>query len=294
MKKTLIIGKRSFLGKHYIAYAKEVGKPILITDNKDSSDPWFLDLRNPSFKNFPMDNEEIDYCIIAAAMTNIGICERNPSESYACNVSGPLELATQLRKKNITPIFFSSDYVFDGIHGKYEENSPLTPITEYGRQKAELEKSIPEVCGEEYLILRLSKLYGTSRGDKSLFDEMLQLLEKNKKIRAAFDQCFCPIHVNDVIHILIHLQEHQKRGLYNICGDISYSRYELAKIVVQKGNYPIDAIEKISLDDLAENFLRPKCTTMSSKKVLQETNISLTSVEEAINLLLLNNDCSKN
>lgn len=286
MKKTLLIGKRSFFGKHYITQANEANRLVIATDYKDPSDPWFLDLTNPILANLPIEEEEIGDCIIAAAETNIGFCERNPSESYACNVSGPLELALQLRKKNITPIFFSSDYVFDGIQGEYEEDSPLAPTTEYGRQKAELEKSIPEVCGSNYLILRLSKLYGRVRGDKSLFDEMLQLLDEKKKIRAAYDQCFCPIDVNDAVRILFYLQEHQKRGLYNICGDIAYSRYELAKIVVQKAKYPIDVIEKISLDDLNENFLRPKCTTMSSKKVLQETNISLTPIEEGIDTLL--------
>jgi len=286
MKKTLVIGKRSFLGNHYIKHAKDANRLVLTTDNKDPSDPWFLDLRNPSIDNFPVNEEEIDYCIIAAAKTNISYCERNPTESYACNVSGPLELAIQLRKKNITPIFFSSDYVFDGIHGEYEEDSPLNPITEYGRQKAELEKLIPEICGKDYLILRLSKLYGTTKGDKSLLDEMLQLLSENKKIRAAYDQCFCPININDVIRILFYLQAYQKRGLYNICGDIPYSRYELAKIVVQKAKSSIDEIEKISLEDLRENFPRPKCTTMSPKKVLQETNISLTPIEEGIATLL--------
>ena len=73
-----------------------------------------------------------------------------------------------------------SQRVLKTLAEAYPDDAPddamTTPLNEYGRQKAEVERLLPEVCQGNCLILRLGKVYGTTPGDGSLLDEMATLL----------------------------------------------------------------------------------------------------------------------
>ena len=74
--------------------------------------------------------------LILVAVTKIDTCEEEKAMTRRVNVDGTLELIRQLVNEGIKPVFFSSDYVFDGDTGGYLDESPLNPINEYGHQKS--------------------------------------------------------------------------------------------------------------------------------------------------------------
>src|SRR3990167_3100968 len=145
--KTLVIGAQGFLGRHFLQAYRATDPTIIGTSRKE------LDLASPNLD--ALDLTGYTHALIAAAVTSIARCEKEKEATYQCNVTGTLELIRQLHQKNIVPIAFSSDYVFDGIAGDYTEDSPIHPLNEYGRQKAQLEKGIREICGGNYLLIRL-------------------------------------------------------------------------------------------------------------------------------------------
>lgn len=237
----IIIGSDGFIGRHFAR-----AFPDAFSVNRT-----MLDLLNPKI-TFPV--EGYRYALIAAGISNPAGCELEPEKSYACNVTGTLALGKELRKRGVIPIFCSSDYVFD-------ERLAIMPLNAYGRQKAELEKKGVEM---DALVLRLSKVYGIEKNDRTLFDEMASTLDQRKLIRAAKDQIFPPIFIGDVIQQVRSLIEKQMRGVQQISGPSFASRYEMALLLAKKMGVETNLVKPIEIDEIEDGVKRPRQLRISS------------------------------
>ena len=237
----IVIGSKGFIGRHFchaFPQALQIDRSQL-----DLSDPCLT---------FSTEGRKI--ALITAGVGNPKRCEEDPSLSYHCNVAGTLKVGKELLKRGILPIFFSTDYVFD-------DNLNVSPLNAYGRQKAELEK---EALALDALVIRLSKVYGIEKGDRTLFDEMADTLTQGNRIQAAYDQVFSPIFVGDVVQQVMALIEKGKRGIVNVFGPSFASRLEMARKVAEKLGVKSELIKEISLDDLKDGICRPKQLALSS------------------------------
>lgn len=275
--KTAIIGTKGFLGKHFHAH---YGNVFTTAHNSEESD-YSLNFIAPNLKGLLLP-EDYRYALICGAITNVVACEQNPVLSYAVNVTGPLAVARHLYAQQIIPIFFSSDYVFDGEQGCYTENSLVNPLNVYGQHKAELEQRALDLFQGDCLVLRMSKIYGADKGDGTLIDELCHRLFLNIPILAAENQRFCPLAVKDVISIVTQLQKENRRGLYHIAGAEPLSRYELAIHTAHAMKKNAALITKINLQDLQEVCQRPTDTTLITRKIEQEIFVNRTSVYTSI------------
>jgi len=150
MFKAAVFGSTSYLGKKFIQ---------VVGDVEPFSKQTGFDLHFPSVDVSLLQQKKVTHALLFAAMTNVRACEEMQEESWQCNVNGPLEWARQIHKGGMTPVLFSSDYVFDGASGDYEEDSATYPLNIYGSHKKALELGLNEVCGENYLLIRLSKVF---------------------------------------------------------------------------------------------------------------------------------------
>ena len=237
----IIIGSQGFIGSHFCQ----------ALPNAFQIDRSQLDLCRPQF-NFSL--RDYRYALITAGVGNPRKCEEDPQGSYRCNVEGSIEVGKELLKRGIIPIFFSSDYVFDDALNK-------SPLNEYGRQKAELEREASKL---DALVVRLSKVYGLKKGDGSLFDEMAEKLTAGQQIRAARDQIFAPIYIGDVICQVLSLLEKEIRGIENVVGPSFASRLEMAQKVAETLAVKRTLVKEISLDDLNDGVQRPKFLKIES------------------------------
>ncbi|MCB1110522.1 MAG: SDR family oxidoreductase [Chlamydiia bacterium] len=276
IKRPIVIGSGGFIGRHLV----KTFNAQVYTHYRRA--PFLLDLKAPSLESLPI--KECTHAIIAAGCADINACTRLPEETHLINVKGTLELTKQCIEKGLFPVLFSTDYVFDGQAGDYTEESPLSPINVYGKQKAELEKCVTEITGGNHLILRLSKIYSTEKGSKTLIDEMVQHLIEGRPIRAAVDQVFCPLHVEDLMQCIKLLLEKGERGLFNCGGREKLSRYDLALKVAQALGVSEALVEPISLDHL-EGSPRPKATALSSDKLYKTVLVNPQTIDQSIRLL---------
>lgn len=266
----LIIGSDGFIGRHFVKTF-----PDAYAINRQT-----LDLLNPDINKLP----HADFAVICAGIGNPKLCESDPQKSYECNVIGTLKLCKSLIFNGIKPVVFSSDYVFDGQLLEYTEISSTSPLNSYGRQKAELEE---QALNLDCLIVRLSKVYGTQKGDKSLIDEMALNFFQKKEVRAASDQIFAPLHVDDVVRSVMALLMKKCRGLYNLAGDEKMSRHQLAKKIAEKMGKK-EFLKEISLDDLSETFRRPKNTVLVCKKLKKELETAFMTLDQSIDIIARN------
>jgi dTDP-4-dehydrorhamnose reductase len=117
------------------------------------------------------------------------------------------------------------------------------------------------------LILRLGKVYGRTRGDRTLLDEMAGRLTGGQEVAAARDQIFCPVFVGDVVRAVLGLQAVGATGLFNVCGPEVWSRFDLARTLARALGADPALVRGISLDDLKEPFRRPKRSDMMCRRL---------------------------
>ncbi|HSX26656.1 MAG TPA: sugar nucleotide-binding protein [Chlamydiales bacterium] len=282
---TFVIGALGLVGSAFLRALRAEVPDTLGTHHQEVGTLKKFNLLQPDLGKL-MEGGGYSSAIVAAGIPSILRCEKEPTYTYQCNVKGTLELVEQLCKKGIIPILFSTDYVFDGIRGGYDEESPTSPLNEYGKQKAVLEKQIvkefPDIC----LLIRLSKVYGTLKGDKTLMDEMASSIVNGKKVRAAYDQVFCPIHIDDVVDCVRRLVSIGARGIYNVSGEEAISRLDLARSICRELGASLDLVESISLQDLSEPFIRPRRTDMTNRKVCEKTGIKMRSLKSSIKTIV--------
>jgi len=282
MIKTAIIGASGFIGSHLInKYKSKYPDCIGTTFSSDKKNLLKFDLKNPDIKSLDLERTGHKAVIITSFKANIPYCENEPNKAYKVNVEGMLQLIKNLSQTSLKIIFLSSEYVFDGNEGKYSDNHPKDPGTAYGKHKKIIEDEIKNLT-DNFLVLRLSKMYGLTRGDKTILDEAANLLNQKKEILAASDQYFNPTFIDDLVKAIIDIQEKNLRGYINVCAPETWSRFEMWTQLAQIMNKNKNLIKKIKLYDIPIMKGRPLNTSMVCNRLNQETQSKFISLKDAI------------
>ena len=106
--------------------------------------------------------EGADVIIHTAAISDMGVCERDPESSYRANVLLPLWIAKAAPRAKL--ILFSTDQVYNGTPG----NGPFTeeetcPVNVYARHKLEMERRVLELRPDAVL-LRATWMFSRDHG----------------------------------------------------------------------------------------------------------------------------------
>lgn len=282
MVKTAVIGASGFIGRHLWQAYRQTFPDCLGTCFAHPG-PGLVpfDLRHPVAAALGLEEDGYGAVLIASARSNIAFCEEQPEEAYAVNVRGTLELVRQLGRTSLQVLFLSSDYVFPGTTGGYDDNSEPCPTTEYGRQKLLVEREIPSLT-DNFLVLRLSKVYGLSKGDGTLLDEMACALASGREVKAAADQVFCPTWIGDLVRAVLAIQQRGLRGVMNLCGPEACSRFDLARSLAEAMGIDPGKVKRISLHDLPSMAGRPLNTSLRCSRLAQHPDISFLSPWEAV------------
>src|SRR5215218_8113686 len=76
-----------------------------------------------------------DAVLHTASMTEVDACEKDPALAYAANVSAAAHVAKAARAAGAHLVHVSTDYVFDGDAGPYDEGSLPNPRGVYATTK---------------------------------------------------------------------------------------------------------------------------------------------------------------
>ena len=266
--KTAVIGAGGFLGSGLLAAYRTYYPDALGTRREFANGQPRLDLAAADIGLLRLVESGYQAAVIAAGLTNVAACQRDAQFAFSRNVAGTLRLAAQLAALGLKTIFLSSDYVFDGVRGGYDDDATQRPLNVYGACKAQVERRLPEVCGGNFLIVRLAKVFGLAAGDGTLLDEMAARLSQGRPVRAATDQVFCPTYVGDVVRAVLSLQAAGACGIFNVCAPEAWRRSDLAAAVAAALVAAPTLVEEISLGDLGEGFVRPRRTNMECRKLV--------------------------
>ena len=280
MKKVLILGGSSYVGRHLIA--KINPNNVLFTYNKTTIsggvkfDSTVMDIEEV------VDLNEVNSAVILLGDTNPETCIEDVEKSENLNVRSIKRIINALSTYNIKVIFASSEFVYDGGTGNYIESDKTKPILLYGKQKLEIEHYIRKNIST-HTILRFAKIYGSELDDKTLFTSWLKLVELESNIVCADDQYFSPVHIDNVVDTILFAISNEMRGIFNLAGPVRKSRMELLLILIREINKIEDCNENVlpcSIDDFNLNEKRPKDVSMNPSKLVSATGVKLVYPDE--------------
>ncbi len=280
----IVFGANGYIGSYLYRRMKEDGKHVIGTRHNETGSRDYLkfDILKDDVSNIIEDvQDEEKTAIICIAQSNINVCYENYNLSYMINVVKTKELISKLAENRFHIIFFSTDNVFDGKSGAYQESSMTNAINKYGMMKAEMENYLldkePEVC-----ILRISKVVGSGMDAKNILFEFDEKAQKGG-VRCIRGNRISFVAIEDIYQACLIVSQKKMHGLYNITGDKAFSRAELAeKFFMKSGNKHVN-IEECGADEFDLKDERPLDISMSNLKFRHETGYQFTSMDSVIN-----------
>ena len=229
MKKILISGGNGEFAKELIKH--NTNYEITAPSKKEMN---VTDVDSLDFKIF---STRPDYFIHAGALTRpMVIHEDKPDSSIKNNIIGTSNVVLTCMKYNVKLIYLSTDYVYPGVDGNYNENDYLKPFTKYGWSKLGGECAVR--LYDNHLILRMSM-------NKRPFPHPKALVDMKKSL----------MYIDDASKVVLKLLDEE--GTINVGGK-SQSVYEFVK----ETNTDIG---KIYLNDIDDVNMAKDCSMNISK-----------------------------
>ena len=141
--KVVVFGASGIIGQHMVLCVPEGVQAEFF---RRESDRAFMgcDLTDPKALGGCLNSQDPDVVVNLAGESNTDAVERNPAKFEAINIRVPTQIAAWCRKNGARYIHISSQAVFSGNEPPYSPGSPLNPINEYGKQKAEAERALAQ------------------------------------------------------------------------------------------------------------------------------------------------------
>ena len=247
-----------------------------------TNDTEYFNVFNPSATTFDLDRFNPEIIVHTGALTHVDYCESHPDESFHHTVgstAASLELAEKYKAKYV---FISSDYIFDGQSGPYDEKAEAHPLSVYGKHKWQAEKLVREKI-DDHLILRITNVYGHEIRGKNFIAFLIKTAQSGeaRTLPLPKDQFATPVNADDIGKYLCLLLKDNKRGIYNLASDEYLNRVELAEKVLSyfpKHKVKIRAMTTSKLEQAAPRPLKGGLKNDKIKKEYPEYRFS--TVEE--------------
>ncbi len=234
--KVFIIGASGLVGSNCLRYFTQKGVECKGTyfsyEVKNTVFYDTLNLENEA--NFNIHNFRPDVIVHCGALTHVDYCEQNESESFEKTVTSTKNMIALADSLNAKLIFISTDYIFDGGSGPYDENAKSNPLSVYGKHKLEAEQAVL-TANSNHIILRITNVYGDEDRGKNFVSRIIEQIVEQKKLilKLPTDQFATPVNAMDIARCLYLLLMDRKCGIYNIAGTDYMNRVQLALTILK-------------------------------------------------------------
>lgn len=166
--------------------------------------------------------EEYSAVINCAAFTDVDAAEKERLLAYNVNSFGPLNIA-KVYEGHV--IHISSDYIFDGENGPYNEDDVANPLSAYGFSKYWGEVGLRPYM-DRVLIVRTTVLFDTER--PNFVSTVYNQLKADKPVKVPRSIIGNPTHTRHLAEGILKAIENELVGVINISGKTRMSRYDTA------------------------------------------------------------------
>jgi perosamine synthetase len=225
-----------------------------------------------------------DYCpeiiIHCASLTNIDYCEENKNIAEQVNVNGTKAIVDSIKDKEIKLIYISSDSVYGGDKGNYQETDPIEPRNYYGLSKYNGELEVLKKEGS--LILRTNIFGWNIQNKHSIAEWIINELENNRKIEGFTDVYFSSIYTMDIAKVIEVVIQEKINGIFNCASTTHISKFDFILHIAEFFNLYKNLVKPISIDNFTFKAERGKNLSLNVKKLQDALNYKLPSITQSI------------
>jgi len=225
--------------------------------------------------------------IHCAALTNVDYCEANPDHAFAVNAVASAVLARAAARCGARYLYVSTDAVFDGTRGWYEEGDECRPVNVYAVSKLRGEEgSLAE--HSTAVVVRLAPFGWSVRpGKRSLAEWVLDELNAGRPISGFVDAIFTPMYAGDLAQTFLELTQAPGRaGVYHLGSSDALSKHQFARALASAANLPADDVRAASILDHRFRAQRPLNVSLRTDKVSHDMRRSMPTVHDGIERFL--------
>ena len=246
-------------------------------------EPIRMDLRDQTEISSVFNEKKPDIVIHLGAMTDVDHCERDKSSATEINAKSTEIIAKECSNQNSFLVYLSTDYVFDGNSGMYNEIDTTNPIGHYGKSKLAGERSV-ENFSSEYCIARTSTPFGLHSKKKSFPTWIIENLEQKNQINVLTDQITSPTYIPNLSQMLIEIAERKITGILHVSGASKMSRYDMACMIADKLDYDQSLLNPAIMSQMNWDAERPKNSSFDVSKAASILHQKPQTIEESIEL----------
>ena len=262
MKTILVTGANGQLGQCLQKHSKKYPNfTFLFCSSKD------LDITSKNHLEAYFIKHEIDYCINAAAYTNVEQAENEKEKAFLVNAEGAENIAAICKANNVVLVHISTDYVFNGKADKpYKESDEVDPINVYGASKLKGEKRIASILNEHF-IFRTSWLY--SEFGHNFYNTIFRKADEKAELNITTSQLGTPTNANDLAEYILNIINSGSTdyGIYHFSNEGEATWYDFAEEILNYSKKRDEVILNKTgfFKTLAE---RPEYSVLSKEKAV--------------------------
>lgn len=266
MNTLLITGISGFLGRHFAELFVDGWQVLGWRHRQDFTCPGLriqaVDLMDTERLPGLLQKQKPDAVLHLAAASNPNFCEENPALTHRINVAASLQLARYCAERGLPFLFASTDLVFDGEQAPYVVTDRPSPISVYGRQKAEAEAGVLALHPGAG-IARLPLMYGAGA---NFLPAWIEKGRRGEAIPAFTDEYRSPAPAADVARGLLLLLEKEVSGIWHLGGPERVSRYEFGLQMAAVFGFPQELIRPGRRADVSMPAPRPADVSLDSSE----------------------------
>lgn len=217
-----------------------------------------------------------------ASMTEVDACEKAPEQAFAANVLATAAVARGARELGAHLVHVSTDYVFDGEHGPYDEQALPNARGVYA-----LTKHMAEQAARTFVpgcaIARTAVVYGWPAAGRANFGAWLVgALSQGQNVKLFEDQFVSASLADSVAAMVVELGERRLGGIWNTCGADVVSRVQFGQALCAVFGFDPKLITPTRLADMKLASPRPLRSGLKVDKVREHLKAQPLPLDESL------------
>ncbi len=284
-KKVLVTGATGQLGSELNDFANEHESMFqyIYTGSSD------LDITQLEAVRSFVEQHSVQYIVNCAAYTMVDLCETDVEVCNAVNHIGAENLAKAAVEFDCKLIHISTDYVFDGNATEpYCEESPVNPLSVYGKAKLRAEEAILAIAPDS-IIIRTAWLYSSYK--VNFVKTMLRLMKERDTLSIVSNQYGTPTYARDLAEAIVIILDSAKKGewkkgIYHFSNLGETSWYGFAEKIKLLSNIDNCQLKPIESKDYPTAAVRPLYTVLDKSKIQDTFHFSIPHWEDSLERFL--------
>ncbi len=192
-----------------------------------------IDITDPEVVRTRLRQSSATWVFHFAAVTDVDRAQSErsmgeASNSWRVNVGGTQNIIAAAKETGKRVLYLSTDFVFDGTNGPYDEQSDPHPLSWYAMTKFEGELRV-KTLGDMGLILRIAFPYkAVQTGKPDFVHRIVEDLRQGKRITATSDMQITPTFIDDIARVIRLLVTTNASGIFHAVGSQAMSPYDIA------------------------------------------------------------------